>query len=126
MGGQFSDFLYWDPNDNAVTNDFVAVGDGTTTTFQLIHSIGIGEDIVQNPGSVPAPPILFVNGISTPYTLGPNGLVTFASAPAIGNLITWTGSYYYRVRFADDGLDFDQFLDKVWSLKTLRLQSVIL
>lgn len=126
MGGQFSDFLYWDENDNSVTDDFIAMGDGTTTTFQFIHSIGIGEDIVQNPAYTPAPPVISVDGVATAVTIGQNGLFTFASPPALGKPITWTGSYYYRVRFADDGLEFDQFMDKLWELKTLRLQSVIL
>jgi uncharacterized protein (TIGR02217 family) len=129
MGGQFSDFLYWDENDNTIPADsptFVAIGDGTTTLFQLIRTIGIGEDIVQNPAMVPTPPILYVDGSSVSYTLGQTGQVTMATAPANGAVITWSGSFYYRVRFADDGLDFEQFMQQLWDVKKLTLQSVIL
>jgi len=126
MGGQFSDFLYLDPNDNAVTDNFLAVGDGVTNSFQLTRSIGPGTDIVQNPGFLPSPTFEINQDPTTDFTMGLLGVVTFGTAPASGQVITWSGSYYYRVRFDDDGLEFDQFMDQMWELKSLRLKSVIL
>ena len=38
--GQFGTFLYTDPTDNAVTNQGIATGDGSTTTFTLGRSLG--------------------------------------------------------------------------------------
>lgn len=124
MGGMFSDFLYQDPYDNAVSGSYFGTGDGTTTQFQLIRSIGIGTDIVQNvnggvtvtgsPGTVPG------------YTVGSTGIVTFASAPSSGMVLLWTGNFYYRVRFDTDEAEFDEFMAQIWSMGSLKLRSVIL
>ena len=38
----------------------------------------------------------------TDYTMGSGGLVTFAAAPAAGAALSWTGSYFRRVRLNDD------------------------
>jgi hypothetical protein len=126
MGGQASDFLYWDPNDNTVANNFVAQADGNTSLFQLMRAIGQGTDIVQNPGFDPDITIQVDEAPNTNWTRGVNGLIQFNSNLPAGSVITWSGTYYYRVRFDDDGLDFDQMMDKIWELKSLKLKSVIL
>lgn len=124
MGGQLSDFLYQDPYDNAVTAQSFGTGDGTTTQFQLTRSIGIGTDIVQN---VNGTPTIFENGSATiAFTRSSTGVITFDTAPASGVALTWTGSYYYRVRFDSDAADFEQFMDKLWEIGSLKMISVIL
>jgi uncharacterized protein (TIGR02217 family) len=124
-GGQLSDFLYFDPNDNQANAQFVAIGDAATTQFQLIRAIGTGSDIVQNLNGAPT---LYDNGsvIGSGYTVSSTGIVVFTSAPAAGHVITWTGSFYYRVRFADPSLKFSQFAQNIWSSKSVALRSVIL
>lgn len=125
-GGQFSDFLYLDPNDNYVANDFFGIGDGSTQNFQLTHTIGIGTDIVQN---VNGTPVIFVNGsVADPstYSISYNGIVQFNTAPANGAVLTWTGQYYYRVRFGDDSTTFEQEFNQIWNNGKITLQSVIL
>lgn len=122
MGGSFSDFLYTDPNDNTVQNATLGVGDGATVGFQLIRQIGIGNDIVQNPIGTPA---VSVNGALASYTLEANGYIVMNSAPPAGTILSWSGSFNYRVRFDDDGLEFDQFMANIWQAKEIRLKSVI-
>lgn len=138
MGGQFSDFLYLDPNDNTVVNALVAIGDGSTTGFQLTRPIGAGTDIVQNLMQVESytPPVpyrpfaLYVNNtlqaLGTDYTMGYAGFLTFMTAPSSGSVITWTGSYYYRLRFDDDEMEFLQDMEKLWNVASIKLKSVIL
>lgn len=132
MGGEFSDFLYLDPNDNTVENALLGIGDGATTNFQLVRPIGnLGSDIVQNPMQSATSPyealVIMVNGTPTSaYTLGPNGLIEFTSAPASGAVLTWTGSYWYRVRFDSDGLTFKETMDQIWECQSIKLKSVIL
>lgn len=126
VGGQFSDFLYLDPNDNEVTDAFIGIGDGATTTFQLTRPIGIGTDIVQN---LNGDPVISGNGeviSSSLYTISYNGILQFTTAPTSGTVLTWTGNYYYRVRFGDDTTTFDQPFDKIWNNSKLTFQSVIL
>lgn len=126
MGGQFSDFLFEDQTDNMATNAYFGLGDGETTNFQLVRQIGFGTDIVQNPVNDP-PPVISINGIpTTAFTMGQNGIVQFDEAPADGVVLTWSGPYFFRVRFADDGLSFQAFMDRIWECQSIKLQSVIL
>lgn len=128
VGGQFSDFLYEDPGDNVVTNVLLGIGDAATTTFQLTRPIGIGTDIVQNLNPNVAP-VIYANGSAvsgSAYTISYNGIVQFTTAPAAGTVLTWTGAYYYRVRFGDDETTFDQLFSNIWNNGKLTLQSVIL
>lgn len=136
MSGQLSDFLYTDPNDNTIGSSEgpqqFATGDGTTTVFQLVRPIGIGYDIVQNLNGTP---VLYSQPASggTPtlisssaYTIDSQGVVTFTTAPASGVILSWTGSWYYRVRFSDDSVTFEQMMSNLWESKALKLTSVIL
>lgn len=60
----------------------------------------------------------------TDYTLNAYGLVTFASAPLAGAALTWTGSFYYRCRFLQDSMDFDNFMQNLWQAKKVEFISV--
>lgn len=123
MGGQFSDFLYQDPNDSAAQNEAFGTGDGSTTAFQLIRSIGTATDIVQNlNGSIN----VYVNGtLVTDFTVGATGIVTFTSAPAANAALTWTGNFYYRLRFLDASQGFEQFMQQLWTSNSLKMISVL-
>jgi uncharacterized protein (TIGR02217 family) len=127
MGGQFSDFLYEDPYDNqisAASPAYFGFGDSSTVNFQLVRPIGAGVDITQNLNGTPT---IYVNGTKTAVTLDATGVVTFTSGPpASGAILTWSGSFYYRVRFDSDSQDYKQFMDKLWSMDSLKLRSVIL
>lgn len=49
---------------------------------------------------------------------------TAARAPANGAALTWSGSFYWRVRFDLDQADFNNFLSQLWELKKIVLVSV--
>lgn len=127
MGGQFSDFLYEDPYDNQIPDGspaYFGSGDGSTVNFQLVRPIGMGRDIVQNLNGTPK---IYINGTqTTPSGMDASGVVTFSSPPASGAILTWSGSFYYRVRFDSDSQDYKQFMDRLWSMDSLKLRSVIL
>lgn len=127
MGGQFSDFLYQDPYDNQIKDSspaFLGVGDGWTVNFQIVRPIGMGNDIVQNLNGMPK---VYSNGAQTnALQMDTTGVITFNSAPANGAILTWSGSYYYRVRFDSDAQEFEQMMDELWNCKSLKLRSVIL
>lgn len=75
-----------------------------------------------------AQPQIFVDGIlktfGSDYTISASGLITFTAAPAAGAALTWTGSYYWRVRFNDDVTEFNNFLSQLWEAKKVTLVSV--
>jgi uncharacterized protein (TIGR02217 family) len=124
--GSFDSFLYTDPEDNAVSAQSFGVGDGTTTAFQLQRTFGGFTEPVYN---VTGTPSIFKAGTlqATPanYSIGGSGLVTFTSAPAAGAALTWTGGYAWRVRFATDSYDFEEFASQLWQLRQLVFVSVL-
>ena len=118
MRGRYDSFLYLDPIYNTVTSEQFGIGDGTTTAFQIIATFKNsggpgGPDIIQNFVSLPS---IFDNGSAAgSYSLGPTGIVTFATPPVAGHVLTWSGSFYYRCHFMDDSMELKQFMNKLWS-----------
>jgi hypothetical protein len=121
--GQFGTFLYTDPTDNTVANQGIAVGDGTTTTFTFARALGgFVEPVgwVTNVAQVTVGGAIQHSGWSLTT---PNGLV-FASAPATGAAIVASFSYAFQCRFDDDAADFEQFMQNLWTLQSLKFRSV--
>lgn len=120
--GMFDSFLYTDPTDKSVIGQNFGTGDGTTTAFQLVRSLGAFSEPIQN---VNGAPTIYVNGTATTaFTLGSTGIVTFTTAPAAATALTWTGNFYFRCRFLQDSSDFDNFMNNLWALKKLEFQSI--
>jgi hypothetical protein len=70
-------------------------------------------------------PQIFVNGVlNIAYTQSATGVITFTVPPAAGAALTWTGFYYWRVRFNDDVAEFNNFLYQLWEAKQITLVSV--
>ncbi|SJM96013.1 DUF2460 domain-containing protein [Crenothrix polyspora] len=108
--GSSKDFWYTDPNDNTVSNQKIATCDGTTDIFQLTRTYGGFTEPVN---SLNGAPRLFIDGVLLAlgtYTIDGNGVVFLSVAPAAGKVLSWSGSYYYKVRFLDDGYDFTQLM----------------
>jgi uncharacterized protein (TIGR02217 family) len=129
--GAFQPFLFDDPTDDTASAQAIGTGNGSTTVFQLVRSMGVGL-----PGGGFAEPITAPNLVSaicfdgiaqsaSGYSVDPTtGLVTFTTPPPAGQAITADFTYYFRVRFADDTADFENFLYQLWALKQVKLQSV--
>jgi uncharacterized protein (TIGR02217 family) len=122
--GQFDSFLYSDPADSSVTAQSIGTGNGTATTFQLVRTLSGGGaafvEPVNNPNVITG---IYVAGVlQTGYSVSATGLVTLASAPANGVAVTWTGTFYYRVRFLQDSADFTAFYNNLWELKALKFR----
>ncbi len=121
-GGQFGTFLYTDPTDNAVTNQGIATGDGSTTTFTMGRSLGGFTEPV---GWVTSIVDVYLDGSpTTSYSLTtPNSLV-FNSAPGSGVVITATFAHAFQCRFLDDTEDFEQFMANLWKVESLKFRTV--
>lgn len=119
VGGQAGLFLFDDPLDDSVTDQANGQGDGSTTTFQLVRSLGgFTEPVYALNGS----PTVKVAGTVTSVTVS-NGQITFATAPANGAAITWSGSYYWVCRFEADLMEFDEFLSGFQSVKSIKFRT---
>jgi uncharacterized protein (TIGR02217 family) len=123
--GKFDDFLYTDPDDNAVTAQQFGTGDGTSTVFSLVRTYGGFTEPVQNLNSAPS---IYVNGVlktlTTDYTISSLGVVTFVNAPASSAALTWSGTYYWRVRFLQDSSEFTNFMQQLYSAKKISFKTV--
>jgi uncharacterized protein (TIGR02217 family) len=124
--GRAGSFLLQDPDDYQVIAYQFGTGDGTSQTFQLTRPIGsAGVDIVQNVNTISN---ISINGTpTTAYAIDSRGVVTFNVAPAAAAVLSWEGTFYFRVRFAEDTLaDLTEYFSDRWSINTLSLTSVIL
>lgn len=123
--GSFDTFLYEDPDENTVTNQLVV---SSTTAgvkkYQLVKPYG---GFVEPIGAVKGTPTIRLNGIvqdPSTYVITDLGEVDFNSPPAAGQTLSWTGSYYYRVRFKKDEEEFEQFMKDLWQASRIEFQSV--
>jgi len=124
--GSFQPFLFDDPTDDSVIGQPLGTGDSSTSAFQLVRSMAGFAEPVTAPDTVGE---IYFNGVaqaSSSYMVdGDTGLVTFASPPPAGQLITADFTYRFRVRFADDTAEFENFMYQLWQLKQIKLQSVL-
>lgn len=120
--GQFGTFLYTDPTDFAAAGQAIGAGDGAKTSFTLGRSLGgFFEPCSWVTGVTP-----FLNGVAqiSGFSLSSPNLLVFASAPAAGVAVTASINYAYVCRFLDDHADFEQFMQNLWALKSLKFRSV--
>lgn len=119
--GSFDSFLYTDPDDCAVIDMPFGLGDGVTKDFQLTRAYGANGNTfaepVQNVNAITA--IKDAGTVTAAYTINSTGKVSFTTAPAVGHVLTWTGTFYYRCRFLYDEADFTKMSQGLWELKKL-------
>lgn len=111
--GRADDWLFEDPRDKTVTAQNFGTGDGVRTQFQLVRALG---GFVEPIFGVSGTPSIFKNGVlqSSGYSIDSKALVTFTTPPANAVALTWTGSFYFRVRFTHDSAEFEEFLQDLW------------
>jgi uncharacterized protein (TIGR02217 family) len=123
--GAFASFLFVDPADNGVTAQVLGTGDGGTAAFQLVRTMGGFGEPITAPNSVAK---VYVNGVvqsPSAYSVDADtGAVTFTTPPPAGEVVSADFTYYFRVRFADDTAEFENFMFQLWSLRQVKLQSV--
>ena len=129
--GAYAPFLFQDPSDCQVGRQYLGTGDASATVFQLQRAMGTALpgggflEPIAAPNLVAA---VYLNGITQSpagYSVDPDtGLMTFASPPGTGLIVTADFSYYFRCRFVDDKYDFENFMDRLWQLKKLTFISV--
>jgi uncharacterized protein (TIGR02217 family) len=130
--GKLYGFRYKDWLDYKAFDQTIGIGDGSTTTFQLIKTYAddVGTDIRTINKPVPNTVIVYVNGIlystddwSCDYT---TGLITFTTAPIKAAAITADFEFDVPVRFDIDQMaaSYDDFQAINW--KNISLVEVLL
>jgi hypothetical protein len=107
-----------------------------TATGDAIDVYGpqVEQSLLSNPGP-------YFQTLATPYYGGPwitsagslvdpsaysiaNGAVTFATAPASGAALAWSGYFGFLCRFDGDDLDFEQFMANLWRAQSVKFRSL--
>jgi uncharacterized protein (TIGR02217 family) len=129
--GAYGSFLFQDPSDYQVSGQQIGIGNASTTSFQLLRTMGTTLPGGGFPEPIVAPNVVsavYLDGITqspASYAVDQNtGLLNFATAPGGGQIITADFSYYFRCRFIDDRYDFENFMYRLWQLKKLTFISV--
>ena len=119
--GRANGFRFFDARDHSLAGQVIAIGDGSTKSFQLIKKYTIGahtytrnitkpvwSTAVDWQGAALANSLSFAGGLGA-FTLdATTGIVTFTAAPGVGVSITIaTGDFDYPVRFDTDDLPIE-------------------
>jgi hypothetical protein len=121
--GSYDNFLFADPTDGFVFNQ-IGVGDGVTTQFQLTRTFGGFTEVIQNPLGPLQISFNTSPAITSGYSMSSTGLITFTSAPTLGDTINAYSSFFFRCRFTEDNLEGNNFMYNLFKLKSLKLMSV--
>ncbi|HEY3919457.1 MAG TPA: DUF2460 domain-containing protein [Stellaceae bacterium] len=127
--GSYDSFLYADADDNAVAGQGLGIGDGTTTSFQLVRGFGGFVEPILAPNAVSA---VYLNGVAQSpggYTVdgwgaSAPGTLVFSAAPADGATISADISFSFPCRFAADQMDFEKFMASLYSAKKVTFVSL--
>ncbi len=135
IGGTAGRFLFQNPDDDAVTQNSIGVGNGATTTFTLTRTFGAnGYGGTEPVGQVNtgAPFNLYLAGSTTPtsptlYTISTANpvanTVTFTTAPTAGQNIAVDMSYYYYCKLASSNNSIKKVMNSLWSMDKIKLHS---
>lgn len=120
--GRTDTFLFQDEDDAAINGQQIGVGDGVTSTFQLVRSFG---DFIEPISDVNTITAVTVGGtpVST-YSYVGAGRISFLTPPASGLAVAWSGSFYRRCRFDTDELSADRFLWQLWRARSVEFTTV--
>ena len=122
VGGSFDDFLYFDDTENSVENQTFGLGNGQQTVFQLVRNHPYWAEPVNGIVEIPQ---IFIDGVlTTEVSVDPYGVVTFDSPPPADSVLTWTGNYYFRVRFDNDEIELTRTWDGVWESIEISMKKV--
>jgi uncharacterized protein (TIGR02217 family) len=108
-------FRFTDPFDNSSngmtgnpnrTDQSLGLGDGVRTAFPLLKTYGVEGQVRRITRPVAASVQVAVNGVlATGWSLAAGGIISFASAPPAGAVVTAGYRFDVPVRFASDQMD---------------------
>ncbi|QGM45838.1 baseplate megatron protein TIM-barrel domain-containing protein [Methylocystis heyeri] len=124
--GQAQPFWLAPPGLSEIAGQAIGVGDGVTTAFALTRTTGGFSEPLAGVSSVSA---LYIDGVATPSSTwslssGYQPVVTLASAPSPGSVISMDASALWLCRFKDETLSLEQFAYKLFRSKSVKLVTV--
>ena len=132
-GGNLGRFLFKNPDDCCVKQQFIATTDGSAHTWQLVRTFGDGLNSATEPVGyvdLTQPFNVYLDGVLQPAdtysvaTTAPvNQVLDFNGTPSAGQKITVDMTYFYYCKFSTANLSFEKFMNQLWQLKKIELQS---
>ena len=120
--GQLTPFLYVDPTDCFVAAQPIATGDGVTTSFPVVRSLG---GVTEPVGWATSLANVAVAGAPTSgWSLAQPNTLSFAAAPPVGATIVADVAYAFLCRLLDDQQDFENVMAGLWQVGSLKFRSV--
>ena len=120
--GQYGTFVFIDPTDDTAVTQPLGQGDGVTNAFTLTRSIGGFAEPASWVTSIAA---VYIDGAAASgWSLAPPNILSFAGPPVAGALLTADFSYGFLCRLVDDQQEFENIMNSLWQLKSLKFRSV--
>ena len=121
--GQYGTFLFTDPSDDAATAQAIATGDDATSAFTFQRALGGFAETVSWVTGVAA---VYLNGVAqtSGWSLVQPNTLSFGSAPANGVAISADFTFAFVCRFLDDQEDFENIMNGLWQVQSLKFRSV--
>jgi len=97
------------------------VSDGSGSTAITWYNFGIAP--IGPTGFSMVPQFTEANG-SAAWSVNSTGLVTLAQTVSVGVSVILSSGFYYRVRFKQDNLEFEEFMNRFFKLKQVQLRGI--
>lgn len=126
MRGDYDTFLFEDPNDKSVTLSQIGTGNGTNKVFVLGRNTG--SNFYEAVGYLNSLTGVYLNGVlqsGGSYTFTVPNIITFNTAPANGVVVTATFSYFQVCRFKEHSHQYEQFMNQLTKLRSVKFKSVV-
>ena len=121
--GGLKPFLWLDMEDYRQAGTLFGVGDGTTQRFQLLRTWGDGQFYEPVTDIMPGTLVVYAGENRVTVTLEDDGIVYFATPPAIGVKLAADFVYYWRVAF-DESVTWEIIWYDLYKLNSFKLVSV--
>jgi uncharacterized protein (TIGR02217 family) len=131
--GNLVRFLFRNEDDFRVRRQAIATTDGSTRSFTLIRTYGVGEASFSEPvGYVDqtAPFNVYLDDVlqdPSSYTIDTtvpvSQLLVFNGVPTTGHAVTVDMDYFYYCKFADPKISLQKFMNELWSGDKIILKS---
>ena len=135
LNGNAGRFLFREPHDNKVKDQYIATTDGTTAVFSpIVRTFGVGDNSgTEAVGYVDATQQInvYLDEVWQPpdtwqilYTVPVKQQLKFFNTPAAGKKITMDFSFFYYCKFLDNKMEFEEFVWDMHEMKKITIESL--
>lgn len=129
QNGMYAPFLYDDPFDDTAVAQPIGSGNSTQIAFPIVRTLGGFTEPVLYCDDLTN---VYLDGVlqdPTDYSLTQSGMfgpdtITFNSAPSVGVQVSADFTFYFVCSFQEDDTEFNNFMNGLWEVKSLKFMSL--